>query len=221
MRLYLKLSKNSENIPFNYQHLLTGAIHKWIGKENMEHGKISLYSFSWLQNVKTNNEWISLTKDSFFFISAFDDSLIKKILKGILNDPEVCCGSKVLDVQMMRTPEFRDQKQFFCASPIFIKRRFDDSGKESHITFENRLSGQYLTETIKNKLSTAGLPSEGVSIEFDNEYSNPQTKVIHYKGIQNRANICPVIITGTPEQIAFTWEVGVGNSTGIGFGSLN
>lgn len=220
MRIYLKLSQNKESIPFNYQHLLTGAIHKWIGKENKEHGEISLYSFSWLQNVKPNNNGVSLTRDSYFFISAFDEFLIKKMLKGILNDSEICCGSKVIDVQIMKTPEFEGSKQFLCASPIFIKRRFGEEYKERHITFKDGLSGQYLTETIKNKLSAAGLSTKGVSIEFDKEYSNPKTKVIHYKGIQNKANICPVIIKGTPEQIAFVWNVGVGNSTGIGFGAL-
>ena len=40
-------------------------------------------------------------------------------------------------------------------------------------------------------------------------------------GIKNKASICPVIVKGTSEQIAFAWNVGVGNSTGIGFGALN
>ena len=220
MRIFVKLTRNTEIIPFNYQHLITGAIHKWIGKENQEHGAISLYSFAWLQNVQTNNKGISLTRDSYFFISAFDEPFIKTIINGILNEPEVCCGSKVFDVQVMQTPQFEIQKHFLCASPVFIKRRTEDKEKENHITFNDELSGQYLTETLKNKLSTAGLSTEGVSVEFDKAYSNPQTKVIHYKNIKNRANICPVIIKGTPEQVAFAWNVGVGNSTGIGFGAL-
>ena len=218
MRLYLKLTKNTEIIPFNYQHLLTGAIHKWLGKENMEHGDISLYSFSWLQNVKTNWEGVSLTMDSYFFISAFDETLIKSILKGILNEPEVFCGSKILDAQIMKTPEFGTKEHFLSASPIFIKRSFDNV--EKHIIFDDESSGKYLTETMRKKLSVAGLVSEGLSIEFDRNYHNPHTKLIHYKSIKNRSNICPVIIKGTSEQIAFAWEVGIGNSTGIGFGAL-
>ncbi len=220
MRIYLKLTKNIEIIPFNYQHLLTGAIHKWIGKENKQHGAVSLYSFSWVQNVRTKNTGVSLTGDSYFFISAFDESLIKVMLKGILDDPDLCCGAKVFDVQVMETPHFETHKHFLCASPVFIKRRIENYESEKHITFEDELSGQYLTETLRNKLSVAGLSTEGVSVEFDREYSNPQTKVIHYKNIKNRANICPVIIKGTPEQVAFAWNVGVGNSTGIGFGAL-
>ena len=93
MRLYLKLTKSAETIPFNYQHLLTGATHKWIGEENKEHGDVSLYSFSWLQKVNTNNKGIILTRDSYFFISTFKDDLLKAILKGVLENPFVCCGS--------------------------------------------------------------------------------------------------------------------------------
>jgi len=218
MRLYLKLTKNKENIPFNYQHLLTGAIHKWIGKENNEHGDVSLYSFSWLQKVKTNNKGIELARDSYFFISAFKEDLLKAILKGVLENPFVCCGSEVYDAQIMETPEFGTKEHFLLGSPIFIKRRFDE--KEKHIVFNDELSGKYMTETMSKKLTVAGLSNEGLSIEFDKNYSNPQTKLIHYKEIKNRASICPVIIEGTSEQIAFAWNVGIGNSTGIGFGAL-
>lgn len=44
--------------------------------------------------------------------------------------------------------------------------------------------------------------------------------MVTYRGIGNRANMCPVIIDGRPETKAFAWEVGIGNSTGIGFGSI-
>ena len=218
MRLYLKLTKNKENIPFNYQDLLTGAIHKWIGEENKEHGDVSLYSFSWLQKANTNNKGIMLTRDSYFFISTFKDDLLKAILKGVLGNPFVCCGSEVYDAQIMETPEFGTKEHFLLASPVFIKRRFND--KQKHIAFNDELSGKYMTETMRKKLSIAGLSSEELSIEFDKNYPNPKTKLIHYEKIGNKVNICPVIIEGTPEQIAFAWNVGVGNSTGIGFGAL-
>src|SRR5258706_11892582 len=112
MRLYLKLTKNTKTIPYNYQSFLTGALHKWIGNNSSVHGEISLYSFSWLQNTKAIGAGITLTKDSFFFISAFDESLIKQILKGILNDPSVCFGATVFDVQIAETPKFSNKEIF-------------------------------------------------------------------------------------------------------------
>lgn len=47
MRLNLRLTPNEEPVPFDHVHNLTGAIHKWLGKNDL-HDKISLYSFGWL-----------------------------------------------------------------------------------------------------------------------------------------------------------------------------
>ncbi|TKK66633.1 CRISPR-associated endoribonuclease Cas6 [Ilyomonas limi] len=218
MRLYLKLTRNKELIPFNYQPFLTGALHKWIGANNDEHEALSLYSFSWLQNVEAKPKGINLTRDSYFFVSAYDESLIKQIVKGILDDPSVCFGASIYDIQIAENRAFGNEERFTVASPVFIKRRLNN--KEKHFTYDSSESNKFLTETIKKKLSASSLPTEGISIRFDESYSNPQIKIIHYNNVGNRVNICPVIVKGTPEQIAFAWNVGIGNSTGIGFGAL-
>jgi CRISPR-associated endoribonuclease Cas6 len=218
MRIYLQLSKNKELIPFNYQSFLTGVIHKWIGKENIEHGTLSLYSFSWLQNVDTNENGIKLKQGSNFFISAYDESLIKTIMKGIMDDLSVSFGSSVSAIDIQENTEFSTVQRFSIASPVFV-RRFDEV-KDNHICFDDEKASFYLTETMQRKLALASLPTENIKVSFDLTYPNPKTKVITYKGIGNRVNICPVIVEGTPEQVAFAWNVGVGNSTGIGFGAL-
>jgi len=218
MRIYLRLSKNSTLIPFNYQPFLTGALHKWMGMDNVEHGNVSLYSFSWLQNVDTTKAGINLKRDSYFFISAYDDALIKMIMKGIMNDPSVCFGSYVSAIDIKGNPLFSACHTFAIASPVLV-RRFDGE-KDNHIVYDDERASGYLTETMQHKLSLVGIPTDNVKVSFDLTYQHPRTKVITYKGIGNRVNICPVIVEGTPEQVAFAWEVGVGNSTGIGFGSL-
>ena len=218
MRIHLQLTKNKELIPFNYQSFLTGALHKWLGKENIEHGNVSLYSFSWLQNVDTTENGINLKRGSYFFISAYDDALIKNIMKGIMADPSVCFGSSVSAVDIEENPIFSNIRHFSIASPVFV-RRFDGE-KDHHIGFDDENSSVYLTEIMKLKLSLAGLSTDNVKVSFDLNFHNPRTKIIKYKGIGNRVNWCPVIVEGTPEQIAFAWNVGVGHSTGIGFGAL-
>ena len=218
MRIYLRLSKNSALIPFNYQAFLTGAFHKWMGMENVEHGRVSFYSFSWLQNVEITKAGINLKRDSYFFISAYDEVLIKMIMKGIMTDPSVCFGSFVSAVDIEETPNFSAVQRFSIASPVLV-RRFEGE-KDNHIVYHDERASDYLTETMQRKLSLARLPADNMKVSFDLTYQHPRTKVITYKGIGNRVNICPVIVEGTPEQVAFAWDVGVGNSTGIGFGAL-
>ncbi|MBK1440757.1 CRISPR-associated endoribonuclease Cas6 [Parapedobacter sp. ISTM3] len=218
MRIYITLSKNKELIPFNYQHLLTGVVHKWIGEENQEHGKRSLYSFSWLQNTDSFKSGLNLASNAYFFISAYNEQLIKTVLKGILKDPETFCGSRVLDVQVKEVPKFTNEERFVMNSPILIKRR--DDGKVTHVTFNDADFDVLLTENLKGKLSYVGLNSNGVAVKLDQSYAFPQTKLVDYKGVKNKTTLAPVVITGTPEQIAFAWLVGLGHSTGIGFGAL-
>ena len=201
MRIYLNLKRNNKIVPYNYQNLLTGAIHKWLGKDNSEHGQAGVLSFSWLQNTKATNEGINLSDDSFFFISAWDDSIIKKIVSGIAN-----------------APEFENSTRFLMASPVLLKWR--DNGILRYVTIEDEDFEEKLNINFKNKLQNTGLNTNGFKISIDPDSTYRQTKMVTYNGIKNRASLVPIVIEGTTEQITFAWSVGLGNSTGIGFGAL-
>lgn len=219
MRLHLITTKSKELIKFNYQPILTGVLHKWIG-QNEIHNKISLYSFSWLSGGTFNKNGITFLNGASWFISAFDTSLLKKIITGIQNDSEIAFGLNVSEIVVQENPEFKTKEsRFFSASPVLVKRTIND--RDIHYTFDHAEVDKFLTETLKHKLRKGGLSEDGVSVGFDHNYPKAKTKVIYYNNIGNRANLCPVIIKGTPEQQSFAWNVGVGNSTGVGFGALN
>jgi len=217
MRIYLKLTANNITLPYNYQPILTGALHKWIGKNNL-HDDVSLYSFSWLNGGESTKSGIRFSWEANFFISSHESEVLKKVIQGIQTDPSIINGLTVSNVVIQEDPEYKNETKFFCASPIFIKR--NQNNREIHYTFNEQESDEFLTETLKTKLKKAGLPSENFSVKFDKTYPNPRTKVIYYHKIGNKVNLCPVIVKGSSEQIAFAWNVGVGNSTGIGFGAL-
>ncbi len=218
MRLYLRLSRNKELIPFNYQPFLVGAIHKWLGENNKEHGKISLHSFSWLQNVDAKKYGINLKPDSYFFISAYEDAVIKRILKGVMADPSVCFGAVVTDVEIVEQPIIASTGTFAVASPVLIKKA--EGNKTHHILYNDVQSEECLTALMCKKMEVAGLSSQGLKIKFDTTYHSPKVKLIRYKAVDNKVSLCPVFIEGSQEQINFVWNVGVGNSTGIGFGAI-
>ncbi|MCW3464397.1 CRISPR-associated endoribonuclease Cas6 [Chitinophaga nivalis] len=219
MRCYLKLSRNERSLPFNYQQYLTGAIHKWLGN-NDEHGKLSLYSFSWIKNLQQTTTGFNLTATSSFFFSAHEETLVRQLLKGVAADPAVCFGSQVTAVDIVSGRQFSSQEKLWVASPVFIKRKAINE-KVKHFTYEHPESSQYLTETLQKKLQVAGLDHTGVAVRFDDHFSGSKTKISTYRDIHNKVSICPVIINGSPEQIAFAWNVGLGNSTGIGYGALS
>jgi len=218
MRLHLKLTKSSIPIPFNYQHLLTGCFHKWLGSSNLQHGEISMYSFSWLQNVKAINKGLLTTENTYLFINFHDAEIAKKVITGIMDAPDMFHGIKVREVSIQVAPEFGNKAYFYVASPVLVKRD-TEKGKKHYQYFEDE-TNDLLTETLKLKLEKARLSTANVSVRFDVDYAKSKTKIVSYKEVKNKVNICPVVIEGSPEQIAFAWNVGIGNSTGIGFGAL-
>lgn len=219
MRLYLTLTAGKKLLPFNYQSFITGAIHKWIGESNEYHGQASLYSFSWLQQVEVYQNGLKTRDNSYFFISAYENALLKRILAGIQLSPEVYFGISVREVQIVSEPSFSSEHFFSVASPVLIKKKIDQKTTQ-HVTYSDPESSTLLTESLQKKLQMAGLPADGVKVSFDTSYPSARTKIIRYKEIGNRVNLCPIHMQGSPEQMAFAWNVGIGNSTGIGFGAL-
>ncbi len=218
MRIYIKLSKAEKLLPFNYQELLTGVVHKWIGENNEVHGKPNRYSFSWIQNTVAEKGGLRLKNDAYFFIGSYDSDLLKKIIKGIIEDSEMFYGIRATDVQIGNIPNFNSMQEFLMASPVLLKVKQETGVK--HVTIEDDTFEELLTQSFKNKLQGAEIDSEGVMIKVNPKSTYRSTKLVTYRGIKNKTSLVPIIIEGNQEQIAYAWCNGLGNSTGIGFGSL-
>jgi CRISPR-associated endoribonuclease Cas6 len=137
-----------------------------------------------------------------------------------MSQPDFFAGMKVVDLRIQQTPVFPERMRFSVASPVLVKK-FDGTSIR-HLTFNDPEANDVMTKTMQTKLRTAGLDAhaETVRVSFDTSYTGAKTKLVDIHGIKNRANVCPVIVEGTPEAVAFAWDVGVGHSTGSGFGAL-
>ncbi len=221
MRIHLKISSDGSVVPFDHHQKLTGVIHKWIGKENREHGTISLYSFSLLNGGKKSSRGNGLVFENgtSFFISAHDNELIKTIVFAIQQDTSMFCGLKVQEIIIQENPDLTEKDQFFAASPIFVKRKVEND-RIKHFSFDEEETSAFLKETLQSKMARIGLVDETLEIAFDQNYRKAKCKVLTYNGVKNKANVCPIIIKAKPETKVFAWNVGIGNSTGIGLGAI-
>lgn len=217
MRIILRVSPNTKLVPFDYQKHLVGAFHKWLGP-NKIHDEVSLYSLSWLKGGQKHNTGLNFKSGAEWEISAYDPNLLKTLITSIQVDPEICFGMQVESISISQVPSYGESQKFYLSSPVFVKRI--ENGRIRFFLYEDNETDQLMTQTMITKLKKAGIDHEGIKISFDKTYHNPKTKKISYAGIDCRASFCPVIIEGSPEQLAFAWTVGVGNSTGIGFGAL-
>lgn len=221
MRLHLTTTPNTEVVPFEYQQKMVGTLHKWLGNANKEHGFLSLYSFSWLQNGKKCSGGINFERGAKWFISFYDENRIKKIMQSILDNPYMFCGLKVIDIIIEETPDLADRELFYVASPVFIQRKIEGVEHDKYYFFYDQIASELMRETLLHKMSVSGLEAdESLEIAFDLSYSQKKEKIMYYRGVGNKASLCPVFIKGKPETKAFAWNVGIGNSTGIGFGSI-
>ena len=217
MRIHLKLSPNTEPVPFDYQGHLVQQFHKWLGSDNPVHDELSLYSLSWLWGSKPTKRGFNFRNGGDWFISAYDDELIKKLIDSIMKNPAFAFGMSVQELTMQMTPTFQAKTHFRVASPVFIKRNIADEQK--YFYHSDKEANQLLTETLQNKLKKANLNTD-VQVRFDERYRNPKVDGILYKGSRKKGSVCPVIVEGSAEAVGFAWNVGIGSETGIGFGAL-
>ena len=221
MRLPLYLEA-AQAVPFDYLPTLKSAFHRWAGHNEALHDGLSLYSFGWLHGGRAGRSGIRFADGAHWFISAPDEALIHALVSGAFRAPALDLGLTVREVRMQAAPAFATGEQpFRVASPVFIKHEPDRTRPADHLLPGHELADELLTHILRRKLQQAGLADAGAAVRFDPAFiATAKTKLFQYKQVQCRASICPVLVSGTAEQIQFAWEVGVGHSTGIGCGAL-
>lgn len=221
MRLHLYLATD-QAVPFDYLPTLKSAFHLWTGHNPALHDGLSLYSYSWLHGGRAGRSGIRFGEGAHWFISAPDRAVIHTIISGVMRASDIGLGLRVQDVRMQDAPGFAAGEQpFRVASPVFIKHETEKGKPADYLLPGHELADELLTATLRHKLRQAGLADAGAAVRFDPAYvATAKRKLFRYKQVQCRGSICPVLVSGSAEQIGFAWEVGVGHSTGIGCGAL-
>lgn len=222
MRFNLRLTSNAAPVPFDHLHRLTGALHKWLGDANPEHDRPSLYSFSWLRGGKPVSDGaLTFDRGATWFVSIHETAVGRRLLDGILHDPEVTAGMRVFEAQEQAAPEFSGCCRFTVAGPVLARARRDGGGRE-YLLWDDPRADEVLTRVLRYKLELAGFQGTHLdaTAQFDRMYSGARSKLVTIKGTSHKASMCPVVITGTPEAVRFAWDVGAGELTGSGLGAL-
>lgn len=156
-----------------------------------------------------------------WFVSFYDPDAAKRVLDGILRDPEVGYGMRVFEVQEQPVPHFSGSYRFKVAGPVLARARREGGGRD-YLLWEDPRADAALTRVLRHKLDAAGFEGEHLqaAVSFDRTYRGARTKLVTIKGTSHKASLCPIIVSGTPEAVRFAWEAGAGELTGSGFGAL-
>ncbi|MEZ0606868.1 CRISPR-associated endoribonuclease Cas6 [Fibrella sp. WM1] len=221
MRLQLHLSPNTQPVPYDHLHNLTGAIHKWLGP-NEQHDGQSLYSFGWLRGGESSRGALRFPQGASWTISFHDVQRAKQLLGGLLEEPLVMFGMVVIEVREVAPPRFGDFYQFYTDGSSILARQKRADGSRAYLLWDDPTADEVLTTSLQRKLALAGFDAnqQQVRVRFDRDYALARTRKSTIKGVHHRGSECPVIVEGSPEALHFTWLVGMGDLTGSGFGAL-
>lgn len=222
MKFRIHFSSNTERVPFTYPHQLCGLFHHWLG-DNRLHDMLSLYSLGWLQGGEAEKGGLQFPKGAWWEIGVFDDAIAEDLIRGLLLKPFEFHGMQIRKVLPVEPPEWEEgETRFKAGSPILLRRNNEDQTK-THILYDSPESASLIMKRVlTRKLEEAGKQdlADSVTLRFDETYPKPKTRLVDIKGIKNKASVCPVIVEGPPEVREFVWNVGVGELTGVGFGSM-
>ena len=220
MRLQLQLTPNTQPVPFNHLHQLTGALHKWLGQNDIHNG-LSLYSFGWLRGGKIIGRNLHFLENATWTVSFHDDSHAWQLARGILKDPIFAFGMRVEKAIEMPLLTGLTQVRFKVDGMVVARRKRPDGSRE-YLLWDNLAADEVLTGIFRQKLTAAGFGPEHLSanIQFDRSFANARTKIATIKNIKHKGSECPIIVIGTPEAVQFAQLVGAGDLTGSGFGAL-
>lgn len=223
MKFRIQLSPNTERVPFDYMHRLTGVFHYWLGPNDL-HGMLSLYSLSTLLggSIAEDRTGFDFPQGAWWEIGIHDVEIAERLIKGLLLKPPVFYGMEVRKVDRLRPPEFRNRKFVFRAnSPVILRQNRDDGSRE-FLLHDHPDASVCMHRVMDKKLNAAGIKEKvgQYALYFDAAYKTPKTKLIRFKETDLKGSVCPIVAIGSPEFMEFVWTVGVGELTGVGFGSV-
>lgn len=212
-------------VPFDYTNDLLRFLHSDIlGTDNKYHDDTSLYSISPLFNSKTTNAGLLFEKGAIWLIRTPDLTVFKDFYLKSKNAINKKLGfGLVLKSVESSINKFENQTELIIgASPIYLGQN-KDSETPDHITYKHgkEITTSLLKQTLLTKANKLGfnLNQDDFNIEFDLNQSI-RTKRVLIGTVSNIATQGKVKITGSSDVLGLCYGLGLGVSTGCGFGFI-
>lgn len=229
MKLKIVFTKNTTPVPLTYIDNLKGYLHKVIGANNKYHDDISLYSTSTLHGsvIASDKQSYDFAKGAIWYVSSYDYEFITKFVTNIYENTYFAFGMELKSVEFIETKPFNNSGTYYfrIKSPIILRKASSKKGSKEYFTcnHDNSITSKMMNNIILKKAKKANLTfnANDFDISFDSNYSGKQTRWTKINNIGNFTSICPIIIkTKNMEILNFIYSVGIGDSTGCGFGFI-
>lgn len=217
MRIKINLTPPITEVPINNQHQLNGFIHTSFGKDNPYHDSFSNYNISSLQGGKLNidKKTISFPNGNPYFYISGDDDFINFAIESFMKSKASMFGMVFDSIDV--TDDFIVNPYFdniITISPILLK---DKTGKK--LTFKDSEWVKFLTENCVKKLEHSNVYDPTFKIEIINPHKAKE-KTIWVGNVFNKSTLTRLKVFGKPNTRKLLYNMGLGQSTGSGFGSI-
>lgn len=237
MRLKITLKGNDNlKIPYNYNYSLSSLIYNKIADSNLAkkiHSSSSFKFFTFSQLYiyqKKFNENSIIAKDGIisFYLSSPSGTLIKNFAQGFLKNEVEFLNKKmnVMNVEMLKTPDFDNKTTFNTISPIIIRSKREINGEikiwdlppsdDFFRGIESNLIKKYCTfNKIDNIDNHINICSEMANVKRKRISINKGLKTTYH-----RAYMLDLILEGDVDLIKFAYDAGLGEKNSMGFGMV-
>lgn len=220
-------------IPIDYQDKIKSYVYNHILKgDNKVHNDTSLYSVSRLhgksQLIYDNDKNpIGLHFDGpvFLNIRTIDLDLYIKMIQNVSQslNSEISDGYKLVIYKRLEPYKISNDKISTYATPTFMGAlNEEDRHHITPLTDDDKTINERLTKTFLYKANKANLnfSENDISFKFINN-KRLKNKLIKLNGAGLVTTQGTIEISGNPDAITFLYGVGIGRSSGCGFGYLN
>ncbi len=237
--------RNSITIPINYNHLLVGAIYRFLAESNPEYAtflhdqgyhadkkRFKLFTFSQLMAERRRilGTEIQFGSTLTWFVSSPVEQFLSHFADTLLTQGRLAIGQhhlKIRDVKVPRVPRFHTEMEFRCFSPIVMSAIRENNGQpRTHYCLPD---DPELSELIRQNLLRKHQAIHGrapqndtLSFRFDDRYIHRKqgrvTRLVDFKGIKVRGTLCPFHVSGSVALIQVGYECGFGDKNSAGFG---
>lgn len=225
MRIKINFSvKQNQTLTVDNQHLINSFIHKCLGVNNKYHDSPSDYCISTLRGGKFKNDALLYfpKNNCYLIVTALDMEFLNKLLAGILNNPFFTDDIVFKGIDFITETLYKDYNKFITLSPILLRETTNwEENKYKFITLKDDNFISKLEEQTKRKLLkvSPNLDLSRFKIELL-ENKNNKVKSLLIKNVINHGSVCKLKIYANQETTNLIYKLGLGQSTGCGFGTL-
>ena len=218
MRLRINLTHPTQDVPVNNQHQMNGFIYAILGNDNPYHDSVSDYSISSLQGGKLKDDKLTLSfeeSNPHFYVASQNSAFIGDFVLGTKRENISVFGMKIDNIDI--TYDFRPHDycdDIITISPILIRGKDDRK-----IQFD---SPEWSVEIMRNctgKLRHQGIEDKTFRIELV-ATGKPKKKCVWVGDVFNPCSSVRLRVYGKKKTREALYNLGIGNSTGSGFGAV-